>query len=1483
MARERGTFNFSASLEIKKEGALDARQVVQTKAELILPETWIDEDSKVWLYKGLITAVVADTEDNNGIYFLKDKDTYTNADSWAKVASLKAGASPEELQEAINNALEEAKQYVDTKVGNLDFSSSNYVQDATNVTEAVTNLDNQAKTNTDNITNLQNDLNTLNSEAVKGIKVGNNKDTEAFADGIITIRRATENTDGVLDKNIYYHLDNPYVQTMLGFEYTNNNVRLKYMYSNIVTGANTISSQPLNSATTTQAGLLSAADKTKLDNIPSNVETSIEDAVNQAKEYADATFLPLSGGTMAGPIGIPYNGIQTLYGNRLIFYDDTQLWFGHEYYRGVWETNFSDLLHRKNDTNYIILDTSNFVAGFDYLAPGNVTIADISDLGSTWDSYLKAEVYDRNITINGTAYPVMTGVSGATAINIYAPNVAGTPGQFLKATGNSPTWANLAISDISGLQTDGDGSLYLANDGTYKEVSALSEQEIYTLVPSTTANEANASVYTLVKNNSNVVVVYKDNGLFFPISWKSTTGVTVIGSAVIYDFPIGAEGSELDNWISYDIDLNSEGVCYCTQRSLTDSFKSVGVFSFQYSPDNAGAIFNEQIYPIIHNVVGYTAVAEIDESGNIITKHIGKITKTPDNVTIVCTEGNTQITYVCTPDGNMTKQEDNITIDWSNIGSKPSTFTPSTHTHTASQVTDLATVATSGSYNDLSDKPSIPSAYTLPIATSDTLGGIRVGGGLTISGAGVLSATGGGVADSVDIENVEGLNSSWLALLQTAPTRYVTADPTWEQVSGKPVFASVATSGSYDDLTDKPTIPSLSGYATQSWVNSQGFLTSVAWDDIQSKPSSFTPNTHTHPVSQVTGIGTITFTGAVSATYNGTQDISVNIPTAGGGVADSVDWSNVTNKPNWIGSSKPTYSFSEISGTIAIGDLPTGTTGSTVALGNHTHSNYLTSSSLSGYATQSWVQDQGYLTSVPAQSWSSITGKPSWIGSSKPSYSYSEISGTVPVADLPIATTDTVGVVRIGAGLTINSSGVLSATGGGTADAVDLDNITGMNSAWKTLLASAPTRYVTSDPTWSQITEKPNSFTPSSHTHSASDITSGTLALARIPTGTTSSTVALGNHTHETLVARYSGSGGVIAPSEVGTNVLRCRMMYANPESTGGGYCDWLLMNAYTWSDVPYCTGIGVLKAATPRAFIMSGPNSSDKADWNRLELATQNWVTSQGYLTSVPSTYATQSWVTSQINGLDAADIGAAAASHTHVFSDITFNNTGTNRQYLAGNGTFYTIAYSELSGTPDLSNYASSSHTHGSDDIVYLTGYTEGTSTTTLNANMTLNLALASLQNQIQTKQAAGNYATESYVDNAVANVSIDTSGFVTITGTQTISGAKTFTHSNGVRSTYGFYDTSDIRLKSNIQDIELKDKINLYEFDKQGKHSYGVIAQEVEQLYPSVVNTDENGYKTVNYNEVLSIKCAELEAENKELKARLDKLEALVNSLL
>ena len=100
-------------------------------------------------------------------------------------------------------------------------------------------------------------------------------------------------------------------------------------------------------------------------------------------------------------------------------------------------------------------------------------------------------------------------------------------------------------------------------------------------------------------------------------------------------------------------------------------------------------------------------------------------------------------------------------------------------------------------------------------------------------------------------------------------------------------------------------------------------------------------------------------------------------------------------------------------------------------------------------------------------------------------------------------------------------------------------------------------------------------------------------------------------------------------------------------------------------------------------------------------------------------------------------------------------------------------------------------------------------------------------------------------------------------------------------------GFYETSDIQLKKNITPVHLSGKrIRLCEFDKAGRHSYGVIAQEVEKLYPSTVKENEEGHKVVNYIEVLTIKCAEqderieaLERENTSLKERLERLEKLL----
>lgn len=50
-------------------------------------------------------------------------------------------------------------------------------------------------------------------------------------------------------------------------------------------------------------------------------------------------------------------------------------------------------------------------------------------------------------------------------------------------------------------------------------------------------------------------------------------------------------------------------------------------------------------------------------------------------------------------------------------------------------------------------------------------------------------------------------------------------------------------------------------------------------------------------------------------------------------------------------------------------------------------------------------------------------------------------------------------------------------------------------------------------PAWTSITGKPSTFPPSSHTHPGSDLSSD-VPIARVPTGTSSTTVAFGNHNH---------------------------------------------------------------------------------------------------------------------------------------------------------------------------------------------------------------------------------------------------------------------------------------------------------------------------------------------------------------------------------
>lgn len=163
-----------------------------------------------------------------------------------------------------------------------------------------------------------------------------------------------------------------------------------------------------------------------------------------------------------------------------------------------------------------------------------------------------------------------------------------------------------------------------------------------------------------------------------------------------------------------------------------------------------------------------------------------------------------------------------------------------------------------------------------------------------------------------------------------------------------------------------------------------------------------------------------------------------------------------------------------------------------------------------------------------------------------------------------------------------------------------LAQISNLHSDWREMLQVSAVQQMTRWPTWSEVTGKPTTFTPATHTH-------------------------------DYIVGRYSGSGGVKPPNYVGTNALKLNMMRANPPEDKAdedtAYADWILMNAYSWSDVPYATAIGVSKkASNPRAWIMCGPNSDDRSTWSRLELARKIDIpTSMAWsaVTGKPSTFA--------------------------------------------------------------------------------------------------------------------------------------------------------------------------------------------------------------------------------------------------------------------
>jgi hypothetical protein len=102
------------------------------------------------------------------------------------------------------------------------------------------------------------------------------------------------------------------------------------------------------------------------------------------------------------------------------------------------------------------------------------------------------------------------------------------------------------------------------------------------------------------------------------------------------------------------------------------------------------------------------------------------------------------------------------------------------------------------------------------------------------------------------------------------------------------------------------------------------------------------------------------------------------------------------------------------------------------------------------------------------------------------------------------------------------------------------------------------------------------------------------------------------------------------------------------------------------------------------------------------------------------------------------------------------------------------------------------------------------------------------------------------------------------------------------NGTVNATIFNSASDVTLKTNIENfdgIKMLDSINPVSFNwkEDGKKSYGVIAQELEKVLPELVDTNNDGVKSVAYIPMIAMLIDVVKKQQKdieELKILLDR---------
>lgn len=333
---------------------------------------------------------------------------------------------------------------------------------------------------------------------------------------------------------------------------------------------------------------------------------------------------------------------------------------------------------------------------------------------------------------------------------------------------------------------------------------------------------------------------------------------------------------------------------------------------------------------------------------------------------------------------------------WANLTGVPSTFAPSSHTHTLSQITDLT----------LSQD-----ATASTVAQRDSGGRVSVSTPTGNAHATTKAYVDSQITSSKEWVNLTGKPSTYPPSSHTHPMSDVTGLPdlsttvdglvtktnnTTTAIGGTAAANKyLATSSNGFITVETPT--SSSHPANKSYVDSQISAAAVNWSNLTGKPTTFPPDAHTHTIAQITDLNVAEAATASTVVQRdsggraavGTPTTNAHATTKAyvdGQIVEAKKWSNLTGIPSTFTPSSHTHTIAQITD-LTVAEAATGST--VVKRDASGRATVATPSSTNHAATKAYVDNAA----TDAKKWANLTGVPATFPPSAHTHEPTDING----------------------------------------------------------------------------------------------------------------------------------------------------------------------------------------------------------------------------------------------------------------------------------------------------------------------------------------------------------------------------------------------------------------------------------------------------------------------------------------------------------